>query len=427
MPNRDRSRLRDDPALALALLAGLAALSLLILLPAARHATEGAPAPLAEAAVTAPGGGIPPVALTRARGVLLTELERRAFPGAALAIGIGPRLEVLEAYGSIGWREAAAPVSATGTLYDLASVTKAVATTLAVLLLAEEGRIHLDAPVQPHLPEFEGEYKDRITWRHLLTHTSGLPGGAVVRGEGERERVRRLLRTRGIGPGHIMTYTDLGFVVAWEAAQRVAGEPLERYLERRVWRPLGMENTVFSPGQGCEACAPTLRLSTGVPFRGRPSDLMARQLGGVTGSAGLFSTAGDMARLAAMIASGGELDGVRVLSEASVAELFRQQPGAGRRTLGWVAFCPEEGGDESVACEKPVAYGHTGWPGTSLHMEPGGVWVVLLTNRSYDVRAEPRMTPLRYGLFQAATGRGAEEAVERGGVASAPLSSRDAE
>jgi CubicO group peptidase (beta-lactamase class C family) len=364
--------------------------------------------PAAAAAEAAPAPRIAPDALAAAEAVVRAELERRAFPGAALAVGVGPRVERLTAMGRIGWRDAAASVSPDSTLYDLASVTKAVATTVAVLLLVEDGRIGLDEPVQPHLPGFEGRWKEQVTWRHLLTHTSGLPGGANIRGTGERERVRRLLRTiLSTPPGRGVQYTDLGFLVAWEAAARVAGEPLDRFLERRVWRPLGMTQTGFSPGQECEACAPTLRLSTGVPYRGRPNDLLARSIGGVTGSAGLFSTAHDMARFAAMVANGGELDGVRVLSPASVSLMLTQQPGAGHRTLGWVAFCPDEfeeleGYDQDRPCARPHAVGHTGWAGTSLYLDPESrAWAVLLTNRSYDVRAPERMQWLRRELFRA--------------------------
>jgi CubicO group peptidase (beta-lactamase class C family) len=247
--------------------------------------------------------------------------------------------------------------------------------------------------VQRHLPWFEGQFKERVTWRHLLTHTSGLPGGANIRGDAPRERLRRLLRTRiAEPPGRRVEYTDLGFIALWAAAERAAGEPLQRYLERRVWGPLGMRNTRFAPGMECERCAPTLFLTrSGEPYRGLPNDLYARRLGGVAGNAGLFSTAHDMARFAAMIAGGGEVDGVRVLRQESVREMLRQQPGAGRRTLGWQAVCPDEPPREELPCERPLAYGHTGWTGTSLWVDPdSGLWTVLLTNRTYLVRNRER-------------------------------------
>jgi len=373
--------------------------------------------PLGFLSLRAPGAGeariaeppaprLPVAAVMAAEAEVREAWEDRAFPGAALAVGVGPRVERLAAMGKLGWRDAAAPVSADSTLYDLASLTKAVATTTAVLLLVQDGTIRLDDPVRRHLPEFYGRFKDRVTWRHLLTHTSGLPGGAVIRGSHPEERVRRILRTRiEEPPGRYVEYTDLGFVVLWEAAERAAGEPLERYLERRVWHPLGMRDTRFLPGQGCTACAPTLRLRGGEPYRGRPHDLLARRLGGVTGSAGLFSTARDLSRFAAMIANGGELDGVRILRPELAAEMLRQQPGAGNRTLGWVAICPDEKRGEREPCREPLAVGHNGWTGTSLWIDPESrAWMVLLSNRSYDVRRRVEMQEVRAEAFRGLTG-----------------------
>jgi serine-type D-Ala-D-Ala carboxypeptidase len=326
----------------------------------------------------------------------------QAYPGGAFAVGTHAHIELVASTGRIGWRDASPPVVTDSTVYDLASLTKAVATTVAVLLLVQDGRIDLDDPVRRRLPQFEGIWKDSVTWRHLLTHTSGLPPGAAIRGSTPQERQRRLLRTRlHTPPGRSVVYSDLGFVVLWAAAERVAGEPLPAFLERRVWRPLGMSTTRFSPGRDCEECAPTLRLRTGVPFRGLPSDQLARALGGVTGNAGLFATVGDVALFTAMIAGGGELNGVRVLDAPLVEELLRQQPGAGRRTLGWTAFCPDEEPDARVPCAAPIAYGHNGWTGTSIWLHPDtGRWAVVLTNRSYERPNRPfPLEGLRRDLF----------------------------
>ena len=355
---------------------------------------------------------IPPAALDAAEAAVRVAVADRALAGAAMAVGIGPRIERTAGFGRIGWRADAAPVSADSTLYDLASLTKTVATTTAVLLLADDGRIDLDEPVQRHFPEWEGQFKERVTWRQLLTHTSGLPGGATIRGSTPPERLRRILRTRITEPpGRQVEYTDLGFVVLGEVVERVTGEPLAEFLERRVWQPLGMQHTEFSPGQECTACAPTLWLrSSNRPFRGEPNDLLARRLGGRIGSAGLFSTADDLARFAALIAGGGELDGVRILRGETVRELFHQQSGAGRRTLGWRAFCPMEPPEEEIPCAHPVAFGHTGWTGTSLWIDTrSGIWAVLLTNRPYGVAEPERIAELREEVWERVNGGDARD------------------
>jgi CubicO group peptidase (beta-lactamase class C family) len=198
----------------------------------------------------------------------------------------------------------------------------------------------------------------------------------------------------------------VSFIVLWAAAQRAAGEPLPRFLARRVWGPLGMTRTAFWPGEDCEACAPTMTLKSGAPYRGKPSDPIAHKLGIPAGNAGLFSTAHDLARFAAMMANGGVLDSVRIFDADLVRQLFRQVPDAGHRTLGWEAFCPDEHfASQQQPCRHPVAYGHTGWTGTSMWIDPlRGVWVVILSNRSYDVTHPPSLEELRADVFDRVSG-----------------------
>jgi CubicO group peptidase (beta-lactamase class C family) len=386
-----------------------AVLAVVLVASAGWYATRPGPAaaPQAETAAAPAETGLDAVTLAAA-ATLVEAGVGHAYPGATLAVGAGAALERVAAFGRIGWREASPPVIADSTLYDLASLTKAMAATTAVLLLVQDGRIALDEPVRRHLPAFEGQWKDEVTWRHLLTHTSGLPAGAAIRGSTPEERLRRILRTKlGVPPGRQMVYSDVGYVALWAAAEKAAGEPLPEMLRRRVWQPLGMDATQFSPGRDCMDCAPTLRLKTGEPFRGLPSDLLARELGGTAGNAGLFATIGDVARFTAMIAGGGAAGNVRILDEALVAEMLRQQPGAGRRTLGWTAFCPDdEATTASTPCASPVAYGHTGWSGTSLWVEPqNGRWVVLLTNRSYERPNRPfPLDGLRRDVFYLVAG-----------------------
>ena len=343
------------------------------------------------------------------------ELQRavatRVVPGAVLAIGGPGQIAELAGYGRVGWKETDAAVNPDSTIYDLASLTKAVATTSAVLLLVQDGRIALDDPVQRWLPEFKEHGKEHVTWRHLLTHTSGLPPGAKVRGRAAGQRLENIIQTPlNDTPGAAVQYSDVSFIVLWTAAQRAAGEPLPQFLERRVWRPLGMRSTSFWPGEACDRCAPTLLLKSGEPYRGKPSDPIAHKLGIPTGNAGLFSTAHDLARFAAMIANNGALDGVRIFRPDLVRQLLIQQPNAGHRTLGWMAFCPGEEPTEQQPCAHPIAYGHTGWTGTSLWIAPErGVWVVVLSNRSYNVKKPASLEELREDVFLDAAGLDAED------------------
>jgi len=314
-----------------------------------------------------------------------SELGRGAFPGAALLIGRGT--QVVEKRGFGRTAPGGASVDPSATLYDLASLTKVIATTSAIMLLFEDGRIDLDAPVSRYLPEFSGGAKDRVTVRHLLTHTSGLPA-AVGTGAGERADVlRRLVATplRG-APGQKVEYSDIGPIVLWAAADRITEEPLAELLDRRIFQPLGMGNTSFSPSL-CDACAPT---STRI--QGRVHDPIAHRLGGVSGNAGLFATAEDVGRFAAMLAGGGEIEGVRVFQEETVRTFTSRQRGAGSRALGWDT---REIRGATPGRSASLGFGHTGFTGTSLWIDPEReTWSVLLTNRTYN-RGPNRMQALR--------------------------------
>jgi serine-type D-Ala-D-Ala carboxypeptidase len=347
-----------------------------------------------------------PTILSVALDPVEEQIERGAFPGAALAFGVRDQELHLVGRGSIGWTRNAAAVDPEETIYDLASLTKVMATAAAVLLLVDEGKMSLDDPVSRFLPAFSGGAKDRVTVRHLLTHTSGLPGGANLRGTTRRDNVNRAVAARvSLPPGTHAEYSDIGYIVLWEAAERAAKEPLPRYLERRLYAPLGMTRTGFLPGLDCEACAPTGRLRDQRLYRGKPFDPTAQRLDGISGNAGLFSTAADIGRFAAMITSGGVLDGVRVLREETVREFLSPQPVAGEFRLGWEVFCLEPPRTARERCPDPIAVGHTGWTGTSLWIDPArGVWVVLLTNRTYEPRASNQIGQVRRELFLRAAG-----------------------
>ena len=345
--------------------------------------------------------------LRRAERTVFEEVERAAFPGAARVVGQRGHRVLERGFGRMTWRRVSLPVDPDRTLYDLSSLTKIVATTTAVMLLVDDGKMKLDDHVARWLPAFRGEGREKVTIRHLLSHTSGLPAGREL-GEGTpRQRLDRLIATVPLidDPGASVLYSDVGFVILGEAAARAAGEPLSAFLRKRVWEPLGMSATRFQPGLLCTICAPTLSLEDGTPFAGKTNDPFARELGGVTGNAGLFSTAHDVGRFAAMLANGGELGGVRVVREATLRAFAAPNPKTGTRALGFEIFCREGTRPYHEACEEPYAFGHTGYTGTSIWIEPGkGTWVVLLTNRTYLPRANDRVRLIRRRLFNTVTG-----------------------
>ncbi len=333
--------------------------------------------------------GLDRAQLAEAEKAIRREVRRGAFPGAALVVGRVGQVATMRGIGSLDG--SGARVVPASTLYDLASLTKVVATTTAVMLLVEDGRMELDAPVARYLPYFFGGAKNRVTVRHLLTHTSGLPARTRIRGSKPQERLRRVIATPlARSPGERVVYSDVGPVILWAAAERAAGEPLEGLLRRRIFGPLGMTSTRFRPELPCRACAPTTR-----DIRGQVHDLIARKLGGVAGNAGLFSTATDLGRFAAMLAGGGELGGVRVLKEETIRTFARRQPGTGTRALGWDTPNPQGYGAGGRRIS-PRAFGHTGFTGTSLWVDPDrGTWTVLLTNRTYRPRGRNRIQALR--------------------------------
>ncbi|MDB4948981.1 MAG: beta-lactamase [Gemmatimonadetes bacterium] len=358
-----------------------------------RGAADPGSRPSRHALVSAAAAGMSMVPLVEAEQQVAAEVDRGAFPGAALAVGRGPRVVLEEGIGRMGW-DGEDAVDPDWTLYDLASLSKVVGTTTAAMLLVEDGKLSLDDLVTDYLPEFTGGGRERVTVRMLLTHTAGLPEGADVGGPSADDALARALQVPlEYEPGTRTLYSDLSMVVLFAVDERAAGEPVYRLLDRRVFGPLGMRSTTYVPGDPCERCAATIRGNPG--YRGKVHDPIARGLGGFSGNAGLFSTAHDLARYAAMLAGGGTFEGVQVLRAATIRDFTRRQPGAGTRALGWDT---PTGGENGAAGARmsPNAFGHTGFTGTSLWVDPErGTWVVLLANRTYDPHGANRIQALR--------------------------------
>lgn len=319
--------------------------------------------------------------------VVLSGITAGGYPGAAVVVGRGGYAVVKRGYGHLGWTSDS-PNADEHSIYDLASLTKVVGTTAAIMVLYDEGKIDLDAPVRHYVPAFSGGMKDLVTVRHLLTHRSGLPPGrdlwrsASSPAEARRQVLETPLYCR---PGDCYEYSDLGADVLGFVVETVSGQRMDAFLTQRVYGPLGMNDTYFRPPAPLRnRIAPTeVAPPRGYPLRGEVHDENAYALGGVAGHAGLFSSAADLSIFAQTLLNGGQYAGVRVFADTTVRLFTRRS--AGTRALGWDT-CNNRGSCGSLMGEN--AFGHTGFTGTSLWVDPErNMFVVLLTNRVHEARA----------------------------------------
>ena len=305
------------------------------------------------------------------------------IPGVVVVIGRGDEIVYRRAWGARRVVPDTVPMTE-DTIFDIASLTKPLGTTLAVMSLVERGQVKLDAPLGRYLKEFRGRALEMVTVRRLLTHSAGLPAippnGSVSPGFPKAAGLLAKLPF-DYPPGSAFQYSDTGFILLGEMVRRVSGEPLDRYLDHAVFKPLGLRDTSFNPpGRLRERIAPT-EFANGHLLVGEAHDPRARALGGVAGHAGMFSTASDIARICRMLVSGGTLDDKRVLKPATIATMLERSPeGNGSRALGW---------DVSSAYSRtaspyfpPDAVGHLGFTGTSVWIDPPTrTYLIVLTNR----------------------------------------------
>ncbi len=350
---------------------------------------------------------------------VLHGLAEGAAPGAAVAVGRHGRLALSHASGRTD-RIAGAALVTDSTIFDLASLTKVVATTTAVMLLVDDGRLDLDAPVSRYLPEW-GRLPghDNVAVRNLLLHDAGLPAWEpfYTTLRGRRPYLLAIARTPlKAPPGRQTEYSDLGAILLGFVVERVSGVPLDVFLQERVFGPLGMRDTGFAPKQwlgdaGSERDAERQTLLARIApteqdtvFRrrhlhGEVHDENAWAMGGVAGHAGLFSSARDLSRFAQMLLDGGRYRNVRLIREETVRAFTRRQTDGSGRALGWDT--PASGSSAGDAFSK-ASFGHTGFTGTSLWIDPQkDLFVVLLTNRVNPTRDNPAIASLRKAVHKA--------------------------
>ena len=313
--------------------------------------------------------------LARIDEVMRRGISAGGFPGGAVIVGRRGAIAWERGYGTLDWTSHT-PVDAERTIYDLASLTKVVATTAAAMVLADRGKLHLDEPVVRYLPAFSGGSKGAVTVRDLLTHRSGLPAGRNLwrGGAGSASARKNVLATPlARPPGSRAEYSDLGPDVLGFVIEDITRTPLDQFVRRVLYGPLAMTSTMFRPPPALSArIAPT----TGSAVSGEVHDRNARALGGVAGHAGLFATAGDLAVFAQLMLDGGIVGGTRFFADSTV-RVFTE-PGPGWRGLGWETC---SGGGSCGRYLSPRAFGHTGFTGTSMWIDPErDLFVIVLTN-----------------------------------------------
>ena len=349
--------------------------------------------------------------LKPAFAVIEKAIGDRAFPGATLAVGYRGKLSV-QAFGNLKY-DASSPAVKAETMYDIASLTKVVVTTTLVEKLMEgdfPSPLNLDAPIERYLPEWskgpQPEWRHKVTVRNLMTHTSGLPPFKEYwrTSTSKQETLARIFaEPLEYEPGTKVVYSDLGIILMAEIIQRLTGKPLDALANENIFGPLGMKHSMYKPPKALwPEIAPTefdsqLRRRL---VQGEVHDENAFAIGGVSGHAGVFSTAADLAAFCQMLLNGGGYAHQRILKRATIAEFTAPQPLAqNTRTLGWVV--PTEG-SSSGHYFSSHSYGHTGFTGTTIWIDPDRqLFVVLLTNRVHPTRENHKIAEVRPAVHDA--------------------------
>jgi len=333
----------------------------------------------------------------RLYGMFEEEIEAGTFPGAVLLVGDSRSVRFQHAYGYRALKPEREE-NTIDTIYDLASLTKVIATTPAVMKLIEDGQIRLYDPVKLFIDEFAQEGKQDIRIFHLLTHTSGLPSYSEAwRYAKGKDLLKHINNTKLINPvGEKFIYSCLNFITLMEIVENVAKVKFDEFVKREIFKPIGMVHTTFNPPEEwIPKIAPTSERD-GHILRGGVDDELANYLGGVSGNAGLFSNAEDLYRYARVFMNRGMANGHRIFSDATIEAFTKESfnDSCTRRALGWDMV--------SISCScgdlmSDSAYGHTGFTGTSIWIDPElDIVIILLANRVHVERWANQIQLIRF-------------------------------
>jgi CubicO group peptidase (beta-lactamase class C family) len=321
-----------------------------------------------------------------------------AYPGAVVVIGTRDTVLYARGYGHFTWNPGSEVPDPQRSMFDLASLTKVVATTTAAMLLADRGALALQRPVSDYLPGFAGPGKEQVTVRQLLEHRSGLPAfmrlDTLARDPAD---ARRLVLTEPLKwrPGTRVEYSDLNAMLLGWVVEVVAGTPLDSFVTAQVFRPLQMTSTTYRPPRTLRPRIVPVGLWHGHAIAGEVHDQNAAALGGVSGHAGLYATGRDLARFAQFLLRRGTTpDGTQLVRGGVVDAFVRRGPG--NRALGW-EMRDTTTSNNTGDLLSPATYGHTGFTGTSLWIDPErDLFVVVLTNRVFAPRTRRSITELKH-------------------------------
>lgn len=328
--------------------------------------------------------------------VMQSAISRELIAGGVVLVGDRQSDLLVRTYGRKGPNIEDEPMR-DDTFFDVASLTKVVATTPAIMKLVEEGKLSLVDPLVKWFPELAGSGKDELLVLHLLTHTSGLDDILPTSAAPMLGLIRATAAQHLKGEvGSRFRYADINFILLGELVRRVSGEGLDRYTHEHLYAPLGMKDTCFNPAPEVAGhCAATLGAEKS-PQYGLVQDYVARQLGGVAGHSGLFSTARDLSLFCRMVLNSGMLDGKRVIAERAVAQMvapYFSRGGKVVRGLGWDITSPFSSPRGDGFSEN--SFGHTGYSGSSIWIDPeSGIYVIVLTTR-LEYRRQKEFSQLR--------------------------------
>ena len=328
---------------------------------------------------------------------VLDGIEAGAYPGAVVVVGTHDAILLSKGYGHFSWSTESRVPDPDSTIFDLASLTKVVATTTAVMRLQESGRLRLDDPVQSYLPGFLGEGKEEVTIRHLLEHRSGLRAFLSLPDLAETsEEAKRLVLEEGLRwrPGGRVEYSDLNAMLLGWVVEAASGETLDEYVQSQISRGMGLPQTMYRPPRSLRSRMAPVGLWRGHVIAGELHDQNAVKLGGVSGHAGLYSTGTDLARFAQILLAGGRGPEGDSLFRQNTIDLFTTR-GAGNRTLGWEARDTTDEANTGRFLSRR-AYGHGGYTGTSIWIDPElDLFIIILTNRVFAPRTRRSITTLK--------------------------------